>query len=112
MQELNERFGIPGVVSIETGNGGLTKIAVTAPQASAEIYLHGAHVTHFQPTGEQPVLWMSKSTWFDAAKPIRGGVPICFPWFGPNKSDPKLPAHGFARLRDWDIQSVAHIGDE
>lgn len=112
MQELNEQFGIPGIVRVEPGHGGLTKIVVTSPQASAEIYLHVAHVTHFQSMGQKPVLWMSKSSWFDAAKPIRGGVPICFPWFGPNAANPKLPAHGFARLRDWEIQSIAHIGDE
>jgi glucose-6-phosphate 1-epimerase len=70
------------------------------------MYLHGAHVTHFQPAGHQPVLWMSKSSLFEPNKPIRGGVPICFPWFGPREGDPKSPAHGFARLREWSVESI------
>src|SRR5450432_3825163 len=112
MQSSAKQFEIPGIVRIEPGNGGLTKLVVTSPKASAEIYLHGAHVTHFQPAGQKPVLWMSESSLFDASKPIRGGVPICFPWFGPRKDDPKSPAHGFARLREWKIESISHIGDE
>jgi D-hexose-6-phosphate mutarotase len=110
MQTLKERFDIPGLVSIEPGNGGLTKIVITSPLADAEIYLHGAHVTHFQPRGQQPLLWMSKSSNFAPDKPIRGGVPICFPWFGPNISNPTLPAHGFARLRPWQIESITSNG--
>lgn len=107
MSGLNDRFGIPGLVKIEPGNGGLTRIVVTSPLAGAEVYLHGAHVTQFQPAGQQPVLWMSRSSWFEPGKPIRGGVPICFPWFGPRANDPKSPAHGSARLREWTIDSIA-----
>ena len=46
---------------------------------------------------------MSGSSLFAENKPIRGGVPICFPWFGPREGDPKSPAHGFARLTDWSV---------
>jgi glucose-6-phosphate 1-epimerase len=108
MESLRKQFEIPGVVRIEPGNGGLTKIVVTSPQAGAEIYLQGAHVTRYEPAGKRPVLWMSGSSWFEPGKPIRGGVPICFPWFGPNQENPKLPAHGFARLREWSIESTKH----
>lgn len=110
MQTPKEQFEIPGIVRIEPGNGGLKKIIVTTAQAYAEVYLHGAHVTHFQPAGADPVLFMSKSSWFEPGKPIRGGVPICFPWFGPRQADPKSPAHGFARLREWTIESIEHAG--
>lgn len=106
MNQLKNQFEIPGIVRIEPGRGGLTKIVVTSPQAAAEIYLHGAHVTHFQPAGKEPVLWMSRSSLFEPNKPIRGGVPICFPWFGPRQGGPKAPAHGFARLREWHVDSV------
>lgn len=104
---LNDRFGIPGLVRFETGNGGFTRALVTAPEAEAEIYLHGAHVTRFQPRGSQPVLWMSRKAEFLPGKPIRGGVPICFPWFGPKAGDSAAPMHGLARLREWTVQAVS-----
>ena len=93
---------LPGL-HFEAGQGGLTKAVVATPVASGEIYLHGAHVTSWQPAGHEPVLWMSRSSLFQPGKPIRGGVPICFPWFGPNASDPSAPAHGFARTALWEV---------
>lgn len=102
VQSLCEQFKVPGL-HFEAGQGGLTKAVVATPVASGEIYLHGAHVTSWQPAGHEPVLWMSRSSLFQPGKPIRGGVPICFPWFGPHASDPSAPAHGFARTALWDV---------
>jgi glucose-6-phosphate 1-epimerase len=102
VQSLCEQFKVPGL-HFEAGLGGLTKAIVTTPVASGEIYLHGAHVTSWQPAGHEPVLWMSRSSLFQTGKPIRGGVPICFPWFGPHASDPSAPAHGFARTALWEV---------
>lgn len=102
IDDLNSRFGIPNFLRIEPGKG-LPKIVVTAPAATGEVYLHGAHVTAWQPRGHDPVLWMSGSSWFESGKPIRGGVPLCFPWFGPNPADTSKPAHGWARLGAWQI---------
>lgn len=105
VQSLCEQFEVPGL-NFETGQGGLTKAVVATPVASGEIYLHGAHVTSWQPAGHEPVLWMSGSSLFQPGKPIRGGVPICFPWFGPHASDPSAPAHGFARTAMWEVAEV------
>jgi glucose-6-phosphate 1-epimerase len=102
-----EQFEIPGVVRIEPGNGGLPKLVITAPKASGEIYLHGAHVTAYQPAGQKPVIWMSSNSMFEGGKPIRGGVPICFPWFGPRSDGAQGPAHGFARLHTWNLDSTS-----
>lgn len=102
VQSLGEQFKVPGL-HFEAGQGGLTKGTVATPVASGEIYLHGAHVTSWQPAGHEPVLWMSRSSLFQPGKPIRGGVPICFPWFGPHASDPSAPAHGFARTALWEV---------
>ena len=102
VQSLCEQFKVPGL-HFEAGQGGLTKAVVATPVASGEIYLHGAHVTLWQPAGHEPVLWMSRSSLFQPGKPIRGGVPICFPWFGPHASDPSAPAHGFARTALWEL---------
>ena len=95
---------IPGRVAVARGNGGLTRLVATSDTSTAEIYLHGAHVTRWQPSHtDTPVLWMSERSFWEDGKPIRGGVPICFPWFGPNGSHPSAPAHGFARLADWTL---------
>jgi glucose-6-phosphate 1-epimerase len=68
-------------------------------------------VTAWQPPGQPPVIWMSRESRFAADQPIRGGVPICFPWFGPKAGDASAPAHGFARLKDWALTDVADQGD-
>src|SRR5206468_2712115 len=83
LDQLNNRFSVPGVVKIESGAGGLPRVAVTSPLADAHVYLHGAHVTHFAARGQKPLLFLSAESHFAPDKPIRGGVPICFPWFGP-----------------------------
>ena len=77
----------------------------------AVVCLHGAHVVHFQPAGQRPVLWMSASSWFADGKPIRGGVPVCAPWFGPHATDAKLPAHGLVRTRAWTQTAVGECPD-
>ncbi|MGD0461086.1 MAG: D-hexose-6-phosphate mutarotase [Tepidisphaeraceae bacterium] len=105
VEELERKFGINGAVRIEAGLGSLPRIVVSTQEASAEIYLHGAHVAHFQPHGSAPVLFLSRSSFFDGHKPIRGGIPLVFPWFGPRADLPALPPHGFARTRQWEIES-------
>ena len=76
-----------------------------------KIDLHGAHVTAWQPAGADEVFFVSsKSRWQDGVA-IRGGVPICFPWFGDKAGDPKAPAHGFVRTKSWQLDTIALTGD-
>lgn len=112
LQDLNTRFAIPGVAAIVAGEKGLPMIQITTPAAEAHIYLHGAHVAHYQRPHEPPILYMDKASWFEDGKPIRGGVPVIFPWFGPNPNDASLPAHGLVRQRQWSILSIAHSGHD
>ena len=62
--EMLQLFTIPGVLAIDRGKGGLTRLSITAEPASAEIYLHGAHITQFQPRGAAPLLFMSNASLF------------------------------------------------
>jgi glucose-6-phosphate 1-epimerase len=94
---------IPGHVTVFNGRGGLPAIRVETSSSIAEIYPHGAHVTGFEKKGETPLLFMSASSEFEAGKPIRGGVPVIFPWFGAREG---MPSHGFARLAEWDLIST------
>lgn len=84
-----------------SSNGGQLSVKVDNDACTGEVYLHGATVTAWQPKGAEPVLWLSSQSAFDGAAPIRGGVPICFPWFGPGRDGDKAPAHGWARISEW-----------
>ncbi|MDB5271584.1 MAG: D-hexose-6-phosphate mutarotase [Hymenobacter sp.] len=75
------------------------------------IFLHGAHVASWTPAGGNPILWLSDASSFRDGAPIRGGVPICFPWFGLNARDPSAPRHGFARLSSWTLLGAGESGD-
>jgi len=101
----------PDGARLEKGPGGLDRLALHAAEGEALVYLQGAHVAHFQPKGEKPVLWMSAASRFEAGKPLRGGVPICFPWFGPKAGSPDAPLHGFARILPWAVASVGREAD-
>jgi len=104
-----ERF--PDGAQLEKGPGGLDRLALHAAEGEALVYLQGAHVAHFQPKGAGPVLWMSAASRFEAGKPLRGGVPVCFPWFGPKAGSPEAPMHGYARLLPWRIVAVTREGE-
>ena len=104
--EILRRFEIPGRVSIIEGNGELSKVEVKSDAACAEIYLHGAHVTDFQINGQAPLLFTSQCSRFARNQPIRGGVPIILPWFGSREGE---PAHGFARLVDWELHEAVAL---
>ncbi len=106
----DRRFEIPGVAQVVAGNGGLPKVSITSPEAVGEMYLHGAHVTSWKPAGKEEVIFLSSHSKFEAGKAIRGGVPICFPWFGGKGDDPKAPAHGFVRAKSWQLESIAQAG--
>jgi glucose-6-phosphate 1-epimerase len=99
---------LPSGVRLDTGRGGLARLSIDTPACAAELYLHGAHLCRWQPRHQaHPVLWMSESSRFEAGAPIRGGVPICFPWFGPKAGDPAAPVHGVARVSPWNLDGVA-----
>jgi glucose-6-phosphate 1-epimerase len=111
VDELKRRCGIPGAVRFEADSNGLIRALVETPHAEATLYLHGAHVTHYQPRGGRPVLFTSRESRFQSGQPIRGGVPIVFPWFGPHGVDSSAPMHGFARVAEWRLESAGQEPD-
>lgn len=110
LSTLRARFARDGV-TIDADPQGLAYVAVATPVVAGRLYLQGAHVTHYQPAGATPLLFLSKSSYFHPGKPIRGGVPVVFPWFGPHPSDPTAPAHGWARTSAWDLRDVRRDAD-
>ncbi len=108
---LNRRCGIPRVAEVVSGNGGLPKLRVTAPSASADIYLQGAQITAWQPVNGEEILFLSEHSHWQDGRAIRGGIPVCFPWFRSKVDDPKAPAHGFVRTKEWHLESVKVDGE-
>jgi glucose-6-phosphate 1-epimerase len=110
--DLDERFGIPRVARVVAGNDGLAKVVVSSQYAQTEMYLHGAHVTSWVPRGGSEVFYISPHSLWQDGRAIRGGVPICFPWFGDKADDPSAPAHGLVRTKAWELESitVSNIG--
>ncbi len=88
------------------GKGGLPMLEIENSAARALISLYGGQVLSWQPAGEEEVLFTSAQSRFETGKAIRGGVPVCWPWFGPHPSGGGLPMHGFARLREWRLQQA------
>ena len=104
--ELNQQFAIANALQFEAAPGGLTRAVISTPLAEAEIYQQGAHIAHWAVRGRKPVLFLSSKSFLAPGKPIRGGVPIIFPWFGPRSGDKPGPAHGFARTALWSVESA------
>jgi glucose-6-phosphate 1-epimerase len=96
---------------VVSGQGGLPCLRINAAAASAEIYLHGAHLTSWRPAGAEEVMFLSEESAFADGKAIRGGIPVCFPWFRNKLDDPKAPSHGTVRTREWKLDSVVPDGD-
>jgi glucose-6-phosphate 1-epimerase len=108
---LNARYGIPGQLGVQVGAGQLAVVKVTNSRATATIALQGAQVVHWAPVGQHPVIWLSGAARFASGKSIRGGIPLCWPWFGPHPTEPAFPAHGFARTSPWGILETQALAD-
>ncbi|EEF61250.1 D-hexose-6-phosphate mutarotase [Pedosphaera parvula] len=101
--EFKNKLDVSGRVCFLKGTGDLAKLSITTKWSSAEIYLHGAHITHFKKKNEEPLLFLSQESRFEEGQAIRGGIPIIFPWFGAKEG---FPAHGFARVKDWVLKEI------
>jgi len=111
---LRQQFSVPGVTFDEAN--GLTRVHVATKAATATVYIQGAHLTAWQPAGFEPAILLSHKSDFAPGKPIRGGVPIAFPWFATDRKQDRIdghpgPSHGFARIQDWKLESVAPVND-
>lgn len=103
LSQLNQKFAIDNHVKFTSDKGGWPYVHLENNGSTAFISLYGAHVMHYNPKGEKDILWNSETSFFEQGKPIRGGIPVCWPWFGPHESDSSKPMHGFARLSVWDV---------
>jgi len=108
---LDNKFGIDNVVVFDKKPNDQVVVKITNDFAQAEIMLQGAHLIHWQPVDEEAVIWLSEDALFQHEKSIRGGVPVCWPWFGAHAGNESFPAHGYARTVPWELLDITQLTD-
>jgi len=105
-EELSKRFGITDEVWFEDLSTGYPAVRIHNSHATASIALHGAHLMDYCLNDDRPIIFTSKAAVFREGKAIRGGIPICWPWFGshPNNKPAHAPSHGYARKSFWNLE--------
>ncbi|MGC9385446.1 MAG: D-hexose-6-phosphate mutarotase [Hydrogenovibrio sp.] len=110
LETLQTDFAVDGVRFYQQDQ--LVMVEVVNTAAKAVLTTHGGSVLSFTPLGEgtsqQDWLWVSDTAVYHGKKPVRGGIPVCWPWFGAAEKD-GLPAHGFVRNKVWDLVSVTAL---
>lgn len=112
--ELNGRFGAAGRVAFREGPGGAPLAVLAGPYGSCEVSLHGGQVLSYRALGFQDALWLSPLAAFGEGEAIRGGIPVCWPWFGkaPEGAPEGTPSHGFARRAAWHVEGCEYDARE
>ena len=108
---LSEQFGISGEIHFTTLEG-LDVLEISNVHGSGRILLQGALLLDWTPRGHHPIVWVSPKAKFISGKAPRGGVPVCWPWFGAHETNATLPAHGIARAARWDIVETNRQADQ
>lgn len=109
--DLNSRYGQPNLNFVE-GAGGLTYAEIDNAGGVASICLQGAHIVSWRPKSQaEPVVWVSELAKYGPGKSIRGGAPVCWPWFGPHATEKAFPGHGFARTVMWQVTASATLAN-
>ncbi|MCW5599644.1 MAG: D-hexose-6-phosphate mutarotase, partial [Nitrosomonas sp.] len=108
IEQLNTDHGIVGQIEFFEGQGGLPFIRASNAKANALISVYAGQVLAYRPAGKaEDLMFLSEKAYYQAGKAIKGGVPICWPWFGPDPEGKGRPAHGFVRNRMWDVVDTA-----
>ncbi len=108
---LNHKYGIRDQLVFSEGPGGLIIAEIKNPHGEATVALHGGHILAFRPRDHAPVLWLSSKSQFKTGKAIRGGIPVCWPWFANHPTDTDKPAHGFVRTAVWSVSESEKLAD-
>lgn len=104
IEQLNQKFGIAPQLSIIEGKGGFPVIAIDNEHAKAKISVYAAQVLSFQPVeADADLMFVSENAYYQPGKATKGGIPICWPWFGPDPEGLGRASHGFVRNRMWTL---------
>ena len=108
---LNEQFSIPGLIEFVDNDQGALVARMETSQGTMEVARQGAQLLFWTPKDQAPVVWMSPHAQFKRGKSLRGGSPVCWPWFGPHPENNSLPGHGFARNLEWRMLETSRLKD-
>lgn len=114
LADLQRRFASADFLTFRELAADFIAIDIATPDSIASIALQGAHLLTWQPAKQKPVIWLSKAAKFVPGKSVRGGVPLCWPWFGSHPSAPAeagYPGHGFARTIPWSLLDARKLPD-
>jgi glucose-6-phosphate 1-epimerase len=109
---LNAQYAISGIAQIVEPFPNLPAVRITTSSCAATMHLHGAHITSWRPAGSEEIIFVSSKARYVDGQAIRGGIPICFPWFRGKGDDPQAPAHGLVRTRSWKLGSIKRQGPD
>jgi len=99
------------MIELKIFPNGFKYLEIHNPHAHAKIALQGAHLFAYKAEEKPALVWCSEKAYFDQGKAIRGGIPVCFPWFGKHQEDATLPQHGFGRTQEWTLISQKENAD-
>ncbi len=111
LSEINERYGIEGVLTFYEEKHSIVA-EINSSYSKAKISLYGAQVLSFIPIGQEDLLFVSSESYFEEGKAIRGGIPICWPWFNAHPTEASFPSHGFARISTWQVNGAMQNNGE
>ncbi|MDQ6963645.1 MAG: D-hexose-6-phosphate mutarotase [Mariprofundales bacterium] len=111
IEQLNEQFAITNHLQFQRGREGIVTAHIDNALGRAAIALQGAQLISYQATDGKPLIWISSDARYAPGNPLRGGIPICWPWFGPHELDSSLPNHGTARTATWLPTATAALDD-
>lgn len=111
IDELQQRFALSDKLSFILVGENQPALEINTPLCTARVVLQGAHLCEWTPVNEKPVIWLSEQASFMKGRSIRGGIPVCWPWFGAHPTQSDFPAHGFARTVDWQLVSTGLLAD-
>lgn len=112
LNSLTKKFAIEDQLSFSEGDNGFIMIEINNKFASAKISTYGSQILSFKPHDEaEDLLYLSEQAVYKDGEAIRGGTPLCWPWFGDDTSGLGLPSHGFARNQPWQVVETKALTD-
>ena len=111
IKQLNADYGIADKVKFVEGKGSFPLVEINNEHAQATISIYAGQVLSFKPVNQPEVMFLSSQAYYQEGKAIKGGAPICWPWFGPDPEDKGRSSHGFARNSYWQMRDVVSTQD-
>ena len=106
------RYEIDGELQFIEIEHGFVYAEINNARAHATVSTYSGQLLSYRPKDQQEdLLFVSDKAYYEAGKAIKGGIPVCWPWFGPDPENRGRPAHGFVRNRQWQVSGSESLAD-